>query len=371
MAGEHLGVNEDRGDRSDLAHGVGHVFGGGGTIDGAAGGAGAASGEGESGVAHLLGNGLDSGAVVLPGLVGETEECEEDHGADNDAPASELEAAVAGGIVTPDDGGDLVNTGESVVGVGPAKPGEDAGHDVDGNGPAAKGNGASHLDASEEHEAEVSVMGEVAVAGEELVELGSPLPEQANAHSAVDRGNETDEDGLAVNEDEGDRGVVGEWEASNILEDVEAVALNDVLQSNHEAGITKPNSHVDHDSPALLSAGDGNRLARGNMVQTAIDAERGSGDSEAAPENNARRNIAPDRCPIESVAVPDDRINEHVQASKPTPEHVKAGAGVPGLEMPWEGDCASQESQEGESRVDWIGDDTWKGGRHLESARRC
>jgi hypothetical protein len=34
-----------------------------------------------------------------------------------------------------------------------------------------------------------------------------------------------------VNEDEGEGSVVGEWEASNILEDVEAVALDDVFCS--------------------------------------------------------------------------------------------------------------------------------------------
>lgn len=115
------------------------------------------------------------------------------------------------------------------MGVGPAKPGEDPSHDVDGNNPGAKGNGASHLDSSEEHEADVSVMGEIAVAREELIELRCPLLEQDNAHGAVESGNETDEDGLAVNEDEGNRGVVGEREAANILKDIEAVALNNVF----------------------------------------------------------------------------------------------------------------------------------------------
>jgi hypothetical protein len=35
-------------------------------------------------------------------------------------------------------------------------------------------------------------LGEIAVAREELVELSRPLPEQANAQGAVDRGNEAD-----------------------------------------------------------------------------------------------------------------------------------------------------------------------------------
>lgn len=229
VAREHLGVNEDGRDRANLAHGVGQVLGRAGSIDGTGGGARAASGEGEGSVTHLLGDGLDGRAVVLPGLIGEAEECEEDHGANDDAPASELDAAVASGIIAPDDGGELVNTGEAVVGVSPAEPGGDASHDVDGDDPGAEGNGASHLNASEEHEADVSVVGEVAVAREELVELSGPLPEQANAHGTVDRGNETDEDWLAVDEDESDGGVVGEGEAADILEDVEAVTLNNVF----------------------------------------------------------------------------------------------------------------------------------------------
>jgi hypothetical protein len=74
-------------------------------------------------------------------------------------------------------------------------------------------------------------MGEIAVAREELIELSRPLPEQDNAHGTVESGNETDEDGLAVNEDEGDRGVVSKREAANILKDIEAVALNNVFFS--------------------------------------------------------------------------------------------------------------------------------------------
>lgn len=81
--------------------------------------------------------------------------------------------------------------------------------------------------------------------------------------------------------------------------------------------------------------------------------------------------ITPDRCPVKGVAVPDDRINKHVQAPKAAPEHVQASACVPCLEMPWEGDCTSQESQKGEGGIDWVGNDTWEGGGHLESARRC
>jgi hypothetical protein len=53
--------------------------------------------------------------------------------------------------------------------------------------------------------------------------------EGADGEDAVDGGDGADEDGGKVEEDDGDGGFVGLAEAADVLEDVVAVALDDVF----------------------------------------------------------------------------------------------------------------------------------------------
>lgn len=115
------------------------------------------------------------------------------------------------------------------MGVLPAEPREDAGLDIGGDRPCTDGDGAEHLNACKEHEAEVSVGVQIAVTREKLIELSVALPEETDAQCAVHCRDETDEDRLAVDENERGRRVVGEREAADVLKDVETVSLYNVF----------------------------------------------------------------------------------------------------------------------------------------------
>jgi hypothetical protein len=170
--------------------------------------------------------------VVLLGFIGKAEESKEDDSTDDAEPAGELEGGCENGARSPDHRWDLVDTRESVVGVGQAFPGVDISVDVERDGVQAKRDGAKNFDSSKAHKSDVSAGGEVAVAGKKFVELRSALVEEHDAQDGVDCGDEADDDGWAEHEGVGDPGVVGERPAANILEDVVAMALGYVLK-NH------------------------------------------------------------------------------------------------------------------------------------------
>lgn len=101
-------MNVDGGSRANLSSGAEATLGvrSSGRAVHCSRGAGLASGESESGVADLLRDGLDCGAVVLASLVGEAEESEENDGTDDGGPTSAFETANRGGISPPEDSGD-------------------------------------------------------------------------------------------------------------------------------------------------------------------------------------------------------------------------------------------------------------------------
>ena len=65
------------------------------------------------------------------------------------------------------------------------------------------------------------------------------------------------------------------------------------------------------------------------MIEAAVDAERCSRDSDRGADDEFRRDVAPDGCPIDCIIVPYNGINELVEASQPSPRHVEAGSGIP------------------------------------------
>ena len=51
--------------------------------------------------------------------------------------------------------------------------------------------------------------------------------------------------------------------------------------------------------------------------------------------NGRRTDIAPNRCPVNDITVPDDGIDKESEASQACPSHVKTGSRIPGCVMPY------------------------------------
>jgi hypothetical protein len=115
------------------------------------------------------------------------------------------------------------------VGVGPANPGPDAGMGVERNGVATDRDGAEDFDSCKAHKPDVSAGGKVVMAGKEFVELRSTLVEVYDAQDGVDGRNDTDGDWRAEYKDVSNPSVVGEGPAANIFENVETMALGDII----------------------------------------------------------------------------------------------------------------------------------------------
>lgn len=147
----------------------------------------------------------------------------------------------------------MVDAGETVMSISPAQPGRDPNAGVEGDSVEAEGNGEDDIGAGEAHKTEVTVGSEAAtVRGEELLELKATLVEGEDATNAVVAGNATDEDWWAVDKDESYGGVVGEGVAAQVFEDIESMALGDVLEDHAQDWDTQTNGQVYHDSAAFL-----------------------------------------------------------------------------------------------------------------------
>jgi hypothetical protein len=143
------------------------------------------------------------------------------------------------------------------VGVSPADPWLDAVvPSIEVKGIGAERNCAHDFDSGKAHEANITAGSKVVVARKELIELGTTLVELDYAPNCVEGGNETDEDGWADYKDIGRPDVVGEGITADILEDVETMALDDVLKCHLQDGETEADRQVDNDVAALLGLGD-------------------------------------------------------------------------------------------------------------------
>lgn len=105
--------------------------------------------------------------------------------------------------------------------------------------------------------------------------------------TAVDSGNHADGDGPTEHQRVGRCCVPCHRVASNILEDIEAMPLNNILQAHLQQGNTKADSEIDHDGTSLLSFADCDCLDRSDDVQSPIDAERRSRDSDRQANHEA------------------------------------------------------------------------------------
>lgn len=114
---------------------------------------------------------------MLDGLIGESEESEENKRAQHDKPPEELEAQDVQGHCSPLDSRNGDNAAKVRVCVFPRNPRVETVLDVDSEDPGRERDGADHLDTREAHEADVARRGEVVIAGEKLLEILATLVE--------------------------------------------------------------------------------------------------------------------------------------------------------------------------------------------------
>lgn len=65
--------------------------------------------------------------------------------------------------------------------------------------------------------------------------------------------------------------------------------------------------------------------------------------------------ITPHRCGVQHIRVPDDRVDEVVEAAKASPCHVETCTGIPRFKVPRERDKGDDKSNEGEDLEDQVG----------------
>lgn len=168
--------------------------------------------------------------VVLAALLCEAEESEEDERAEDDEPAVEIERECVPLAETPHNGGDLLDAVEAPVRVSETLPRRDHGLDsVQPDREARERDGKEGVHHRKCHETEVARHRDLGVAGEELVHLAAALEESPNGKRAVDHG-----DGAKKQRPHPDqrvrwRGVERDREAADLLEDVEAMSLDEVV----------------------------------------------------------------------------------------------------------------------------------------------
>jgi len=222
----------------------------------------------DAGKTSVLGDRLVSRAIVLPSLLSKAKEEKEDEGTKDDEPSVGFEWGTVG---SPNDVGDLDDTAKVGVGVCPSQPGVHSLLDVGDDGVDGKREVDNDFPETEGHEAEVAVLGAVAVASHDLFKLRASPPECTNGQDSIDSRDESDEEGNHIYQDKGDGGIIDSGPASKVFKNVEAMTLRNISENQVDNWDAQSNSQVDHDTSSLFSSGDGDRLDGCDMVQAAID----------------------------------------------------------------------------------------------------
>jgi hypothetical protein len=148
-------------------------------------------------------------------------------------------------------------------------------------------------------------------------------------HTTVDCRSDTNDEWPREGERPGNRCVVRGSPASNVLIDIEAVALVDHLDHRIHDGEGDGNEQVLDHGAALVRLGDHDRLDGRDAVQAAHDAKSGRRDGDIVRDEETPRDITPDWGDAQRRVVPDDRVYETDKASKGGPNHVRTGADIP------------------------------------------
>ena len=129
-------------------------------------------GFGESGVPQTFGDGGSHETVVLPRLVGEPEETEEDDDAKDGGPSGGLEQVDKDWGLVHDDPGELEDTRVSPVGISPGDPRANLRNSgICDDSPDGNGDGDAKIEGSQSDETPVPAVGQIGVGTDEIPEL--------------------------------------------------------------------------------------------------------------------------------------------------------------------------------------------------------
>lgn len=252
---------------------------------------------------------LDGVAIVFPRFLCEAEERKEYESTHDTEPTRKLYRSFLDGNGAPKDGRVKVDVRKVQVCISPSLPRLDSSDTVDDESEGTKNESNKADDCGKTYKTEVSIISE-AGSGQELVELLAAIVECPNAHDTVKSGDTSNQDGWARHKDESNRGIVDRRETPNVLENVEAVALWNVLQNDTQNGKSNAYGEVNHDSLAPFSSRYHDISDGRNSVEAPGYTEGSSRDCDIDTDVNSSTDIAPNRCPIDHITVPDDGVYE-------------------------------------------------------------
>ena len=195
----------------------------------------ACAGRGEAADAQGLADRVDSKAVVVPCLISEAEESEEDESTDDGRPSGKLQLELGSRACTPKNGGVLIDPVKERMCVVPRDPPPEIAEAVNDDDLYAIGNGADDFDGGQTHEAEIATGGEIRVVREKLVKLSAAFVEGNNAADTVKARDKADNQRRRQHEDVEDPCVIGDKPATDILIDVVPMALVYVVYTTSSA----------------------------------------------------------------------------------------------------------------------------------------
>jgi hypothetical protein len=175
--------------------------------------------------------------------------------------------------------------------------------EVESHVEASEWNGANDVDASQSHEAEESVICDTAPVTEDLAHVQAVLVKvvdtrdciegqsgssnDTDARTAEVGGNEADDNRPNVHKDDRHPGAIDERVASNLLDDIEAMALRNVGNDHLQHRNAYPDSQVDDDTAANVAGSLDYLLILGNGIETTIDAQGCAGNGDGVSEDQA------------------------------------------------------------------------------------
>jgi hypothetical protein len=104
------------------------------------------------------------------------------------------------------------------------------------------------------------------------LELCAPSVKDDDGADGVEEGEKAEDEWWEMDQKDGGRGVDGDWVAADIFEDVEAVALHDVLKGNGNETDAQRDEEIDDHVLASLSWCDDNLALLSDEEKSSIDA---------------------------------------------------------------------------------------------------
>ena len=135
---------------------------------------------GEGGVSETLGDGGSQEPVVLPRLVSESEEAEEDESGNDAIPTRNLQDNDRERILAVQGPRELEDTRVPPVGVSPGDPRMSPQRSVRSEHPNVQWDGEGEIDTSQSNETPVAAVSQVAVGSDKISELLSPPHERTD-----------------------------------------------------------------------------------------------------------------------------------------------------------------------------------------------